>query len=234
MAPIPNQETGSSCWYGVVNVFRHGFKLNLRVILLTSAVVLSSACTTPQVVRDWEAGLSQAERLVDDDEYGAALAEFESLERDAPDGSDRRYVIYQQAYMHERMDHFDAAISDYMRLLNEHERFDEYDEYTARGIYRLGVLLYWELGDTEQGVECWKHVVDYFPDVDGPAHRALDGLIVHWEEDGAPEALEFFESRATELAATRMGDNMLYWAGYWYMTYQSNDDAALERFQTLR
>jgi hypothetical protein len=198
-------------------------------------VAIATACTLSAQRIDWEEGLARAEHLLNTDEYAAADEAYAALQGWAPTGSDERYVTLMRGMVAERQGDLDGAVAQYLSLLEHHGEFAESDEYTPRGIYRLGRIYYWELDDREQGLRFFDTVLRYYPDVDGPAHRALDAIIYHFEESGEDAAaVDYFAARQETLAQTRMGDNMLYWRAYWYAHHVGAPDVAVPLFEALR
>jgi len=137
--------------------------------------------------------------------------------------------------MKERLGEWDAAMSQYVGLADDRSVIAAEDDHTAQALFRLGAILYDQLQRQEEALDIWKLVVAYYPDCDGPARRALDGLVVHWERHGLHgEAVHYFEESYRSLAATRMGDNLLYWLGYWYRQHLGDEGRAYSVFGQLR
>ena len=208
--------------------------VNRRALKSGLVLTLALACTTPQSRRDWERSLGEAEHLLNTDQYELADAAYAGLLEDAPRQTDARYVTYCLGLVAERQELWDRAIEHYLRLLDDAWQCDHEDEYTARALYRLGLIHYDAFGDQEQGLSLWKQLLRSYPGVDGPAHRALDGILVHFEQNQmVDEAVRYFAEEFELLEETRMGDNMLYWLGFWHRHYLGDDDAALEIFLRL-
>ena len=205
-----------------------------RALKFGLVLSLALACATPQSRRDWERALGEAEHLLNTDQYELADSAYASLLEDAPRPTDARYVNYCLGLVAERQDRWDTATERYLRLLNEAWKYDDEDEYTARALYRLGIIQYDAIGDHEEGLALWKQLLRSYPGVDGPAHRALDGIVVHFEQNQIiEEAVLYFAQEFELLEHTRMGDNMLYWLGYWHRHHLGDDDRALEIFLRL-
>jgi tetratricopeptide (TPR) repeat protein len=208
-----------------------------QVTLITTftAALFLSACATPEAERRWEYDRAAADRLADDERWEEALVQYDTLFRHAPSETDARYITYRIGLIEEHRGNNDRAIAVYTDLLVHHQLFDDDDEYTARGLYRLGQLLYYEMGDRDEGLRIWRHVVHYFPAIDGPAHRALDGILLHFERNELhEEAVVFFATEFEALEHTRMGDNMLYWLGFWLRHHLDEEERALEIFLRVR
>jgi len=207
-------------------------------LLCGIGLLVTLACTIPQARRDFDVRLDHAEHLLNTDRFDEAAEAYASLRALAPTGVDERYVIYNQGLVEERRGELDAAIGFYLDLFANHEIYAEDDEYTPRGIYRLGRIYYDDLGETGEGLELWSHVVHHYPDVDGPAHRSLDLILVHYERVDDPSLHDDFVEWLIEsfavLEHTRMGDNMLYWLAHWNRHYLAQPDVAEELFVRMR
>ena len=192
------------------------------------------ACATPQSRRDWERSLAAAEHLLNTDQHELAATAYAGLLQDAPRETDARYVRYCQGLVEERLGHWEQAIEHYVQLFEHAELFDDEDEYSARAMYRLGRVYYDDLGDEQEGLAFWKLLLRTYPQMDGPAHRALDAIIVHFEQnESREEAVAYFAQEFPRLEHTRMGDNILYWLGYWHRHYLGDDETALQIFLRL-
>lgn len=205
------------------------------LVLLLVGVGYFSGCAGSASDRVWYAELQQADRLVDDRLYEEALGAYDLLFATAPTEHYVRYITYRRGFVEEQRDNFDAAIRQYGLLLEDAPAFAEDDEFTPRGLFRMGLILYDELGRIEEAVEIWKLVIHYYPNMEGQPHRALDAIVVHFENTGAhEEAVEYFSTEFPHLEQTRMGDNMLYWLGYWYRHHLGDSEAAYKVFEMLR
>jgi len=210
----------------------------LRELATTAALVglaLLLSCTTPRARRDWEIDLDHAEHLFNSDQFDEATQAYIGLLDNPPSGSDRRYVIYNLGRIAEQSGQFDEANEYYLSLIDDHLIYDEVDEYTARGLYRIGIIHYDHFHQYDEALRIWQELVRMYPDASGPAHRALDAVIVHYQtNDIIDEAIAYFSTEFRRLEQTPMGDNMLYWWAYWYRHYVGDSDTAFELFSRLR
>ena len=208
-------------------------ELATTVWLVSLAILVS--CTTPRARRDWEIDLDNAEHLFNSDQYEEATQAYMALLDNPPTGSDRRYVVYNLGRIAEQSGQFEEANRYYLSLIDDHQIYDEVDEYTARGLYRIGIIHYDHLHQYDEAVRIWQELVRMYPDASGPAHRALDAVIVHYQSNEiTDEAIAYFSTEFSQLEQTPMGDNMLYWLGYWYRHYLDDSDTAFELFSRLR
>ncbi|MBN1947297.1 MAG: tetratricopeptide repeat protein [Bradymonadales bacterium] len=203
--------------------------------LVCCVVGFLAGCAATQAERQWRVEIDRADQLADARRYEEALEAYQSLVEQAPGPLERRYLIYRLGYIEERREHFPAAIAHYTRLLDDWQLFAQEDEYTPRGLFRLGLILYDHLGQQEQALKVWRQVIAFYPNVDGPAHRALDAILVHYEQNGLPEqAVRFLADSYPPLSQTRLADNLLYWLGYWYRHHLGDLEQAFELFRRVR
>lgn len=196
---------------------------------------IAAGCARPQAVRDWEVDLRTAEQHLNYDRHDQADAAYRALLATAPTAKDARYARYMLGVVAEHDDRPGDAYDHYLAVFEEWSRYGSDDEYAARAIYRLGWIYYDTLHDRREAVALWQVLVRNLPDMDGPAHRAIDALTYHYETTGSHEqAVQFFTQAFTELEDTRLGDNMLYWLAYWLRHHTGDVEQAEALFWRLR
>jgi hypothetical protein len=214
---------------------RHlGFRLTAGAAFVALALVVG-ACAPGQRVWDWRWDVAEADRLADDRRYEEAWERYAELRARAPDALEARYLTYRMGWVEEKRGRYREAVEHYLALLEHHAIYASVEDYTARGLFRTGLILYDHLGERAEGLKMWRLVIRYFPDAEGPAWRALDSVRSHFERSGDhAEAVRFFAAEYAALHATRMGDNLLYWLAHWYRHHLGDAERALELFTLLR
>ena len=104
-----------------------GFTYHIGVVVWLA--VLCSACTAPESERKWHLDLNEADRLVDNQQYDAAIAAYQELFLQAPDELQQRYITYRLGLIEERRENWGAAVELYTQLLEHHRAYIDEDEY---------------------------------------------------------------------------------------------------------
>lgn len=176
-------------------------------VLLASLV--GQGCAYPAHRWSYDRQLLAADRMADHGDYEGARAAYETLAWETVREDDLRYVRYRLAYLYELQGEFAQAIEAYSAIAADPG--DGLDQYPSQALYRIGRIQHDEFGEIDTAFNTWDQAILTFPNSDF-TEDSMTAIMRIWRRESNRDALlGWLAERASQLAPTEIGDNLLYW-----------------------
>lgn len=187
----------------------HRWERPFRVVSSSLLVLaLLVGCGTPYSAWSFQKERRDADKLVDQGQYQAALEAYTALSKKAEVQQDLQYLEYRSALMKERLGDADGALRAYAQIYTR--AVHPYDEYAARAMYRAGRVYADMLDQQDLALEVWLNTVKEFPNTTY-AESALDRVTRSYtKNDDYEGALNILSSLYTDLYLTELGQKLVY------------------------
>ena len=202
-----------------------GRRLTGVVLCVLLASWSGVGCAYPSHRWGYDRQLLAADRMADHGDYEGARAAYEALAWETVREDDLRYVRFRLAYLYELQGEFAQAIEAYSAIAADPG--DTVDQYPAQALYRLGRIQHDELGEIASAFDTWDRTILTFPNADF-SEDAMTAILRIWRREANRDALlGWLSERASQLARTEIGDNLLYWTARTLVEEFSDYETAL-------